>query len=154
MNIRTLCAACALILASACAPAASTPTEASLRNALAAFDATTQIDGGGPDAYAALLHSEFTFWSVPGDSVTPREDLIAGLREWWESGNRVGADETAIVDIRISQDLAIVRLATEERFVDLEGAATGEFSGHVVQVWVHEGGGWRLLSATAWAAQT
>ncbi|NNF08305.1 MAG: nuclear transport factor 2 family protein, partial [Candidatus Eisenbacteria bacterium] len=120
--------------------------------ASSALSATTTVDGAGPEAYAKLLHEDFSRWTAGGDMMT-REAMIQGLREWWDAGMRVADSETEILFIKVVGDVGILRKKTTENYIDASKEAVGSFTGFASMVWKRGEAGWKLLSLDVTAAE-
>lgn len=110
--------------------------------AMAALSASMREDGGGPDAYAALLTEDFTRWNVRADRILTRDELLDGIRSWWEGGGRVTASDVQLHEIVFAGEAATTRLVARETYADGSKSAAA-----VGQLWVRVGDRWRLRRA-------
>ena len=119
--------------------------EAELAGAVEEFSATTRKGGPGWEAYADFLHPDFTRWTLAeGSSLMNREDLVEGLKQWWEQGSCVGQSEVELVSQRLEGDLGLVRRRVSETYLGPDGKLQGSSRNLVTQVWLREGEAWSL----------
>ncbi len=119
--------------------------ETELRQAIDEFSEAMSEKGFGWEGHAAFLHEDYTR-CYNGGATVDRAKHIAGIRQWWEAGNRVQKSERRIEYLKISGDVAVVRIAIIEHHADPAGEVSEAFDGHVSQVWLRNQEEWELLS--------
>lgn len=111
------------------------------------LSASMRIDGGGGEAYAAVLSEGFTRWTVGSTTINKREGWIDGITEWFDAGWRVIDGSLEVLEIDIHGEIATTRRVVRETFKSQEGDTTTYESG-VVETWVNSDGKWMLLRAS------
>lgn len=69
----------------------------------------------GFDAYSDLFHPEYNNWADGGD-VLDRTAFLAGVRRWYEAGNKAVNTSMQPISIEIFGDLALSRYRLREDF--------------------------------------
>lgn len=113
-------------------------------DAIGRLGAATRPDGGGPDAYAAVLAPGYTRWTLGRDSVEDRERFIESMRGWWTEGWRVVSSKADYIEIAIHGDFATVRRIVTESYRGPQGEETASRTA-LSEVWVRSGDGWLAL---------
>jgi ketosteroid isomerase-like protein len=142
-----------LLLTGTAVPSAAqddwSPQQRQVLAAIGQLSAATAPDGGGPDAYAAVLADDFSRWTLGGDVVRRKTEWVESVRGWFNDGWRVADRKTEHVEIVIRGDLAFTRRIVTESFVGPDGERPDPGSAALAEVWVREGGEWLLLRVDA-----
>lgn len=93
----------------------------------------------GFDAYAAQFHRDYSNWADGGEAFS-RERFLAGVKSWYQRGNRAVAVKMAPVSTEIFGDFALSRYRLREDFSD--GTS---FVGHFTSLAAKQDGRWLLF---------
>lgn len=138
-----------LLLAGMAALADQTPWTPDQQEVLAAIgqlSATTAPDGGGADAYGALLADGFTRWTVGSELINDKGSWVAGIREWFDDGWRVADRVSKNLEIRVNGEFAFTRRIVQETYLGPDGDRS-EARAAVAEVWIRGDERWLLLRA-------
>ncbi|MBD3297625.1 MAG: hypothetical protein GF341_03140 [candidate division Zixibacteria bacterium] len=108
------------------------------------LSATTAPEGGGPDAYAAMLADGFSRWTIGSTETDDADRWVAGIREWWADGWRVSDRKTEYLEIAVQGDYAFTRRIVTETYAgprDEVSSSTTALS----EVWIRGENNWQLL---------
>ena len=117
----------------------------SLRTTIDEFSTSMREGGGGWQAYETFLHEDLSRWSTT-QPVYTKEELMPGMREWWDGGNRQATRDATLIDVRVTGDLGFARFRLRETYVDPDGEQNGAFDGYVDHTWKFEEGRWKLIA--------
>ena len=121
-----------------------TPEQLQVIAAIERLSAATAPDGGGAQAYGAVLAEEFSRWTIGSEIINNKEDWIVGIGEWFDDGWRVSHRKARILEVSINGDYAFTRRVIEETYLGPTGDKS-ESSAALAEVWVQGDGGWLLL---------
>jgi len=135
----------AIVAALLLAASSSASDLETLQTSIDEFSRAMRTDGGGWRAYQSFLHEDFSRWSTT-QPVYTKDELMPGMKEWWEAGNRQASREATVIDIRTVGDLGFARFRLKETYVGPDGEPNGAFDGYVDHTWKLEDGDWKLIS--------
>jgi len=113
-------------------------------SAIERLSAATATDGGGPAAYAAVLHPDFSRWTLGNDAAEDKETLVAAVEDWWRDGWRVSARDSRALQIVVRGDYAFSRRIVGETYTGPDGQRSASTTA-LAEVWVRDGADWLLL---------
>lgn len=116
--------------------------------AIERLSAATATDGAGPAAYAAVLHPDFSRWTLGSDAAEDKETFVAAIQEWWRDGWRVSARDSRALHIVVRGDYAFTRRIVSETYVGPDGEQSASTTA-LAEVWVRGGDDWLLLRVDA-----
>ena len=122
--------------------------EQQIIDAIERLSAATAPGGGGPDAYAEVLASDFTRWTMGEGEIQDRDAWVDGMRGWWEDGWRVTARETDYLEIAVLGEFATMRRIVTESYRGPEDEESRSRTA-LAETWVRRAGEWRLLRVNA-----
>jgi opacity protein-like surface antigen len=151
--VRVVTVTCAvLVAAGAAVPAVAQETRnAEQQQILAAIEqlsAATAPEGGGADAYAAILADDFSRWTLGGES-HDRTSWVEGVRGWFDDGWRVAERRTEHLEIEVRGTLAFTRRIVTEQFRGPDGELADPGTAALAEVWVRGDHGWQLWRVDA-----
>lgn len=121
-----------------------TPEQETLLDSIERLSTSTGPDGGGPDAYRAVLADDYSRWTLGGAVINDRESWIQGMREWWEDGWRVVDREAEVSEIAVHGDIAFARRIVAETYRGPDGETTHSKAA-LAEVWRRDGEAWELV---------
>jgi ketosteroid isomerase-like protein len=113
-------------------------------DAIASLGAATRPEGGGADAYAAVLTDDYSRWTVGSSVINDRQTWVEGLRKWFDDGWRVVDSESEYLEITVHGPFATVRRIVEEQYRGPAGERT-DSKAALAETWIDEEGSWKLL---------
>lgn len=121
------------------------PAQQQVLAAIARLSAATAPDGGGADAYAAVLADDFSRWTVGSDKLQTKQSWVDGMREWFDIGWRVTDREQTVLEITVDDRFAFTRRIVAETYTGPRGDITNSKAA-LAETWVRgDGGEWLLL---------
>ncbi len=126
---------------------ANTPSDNELiRSQMQALSESMHKDGGGQQAYAAILSPDFSRWTVGSDLINNRTNWLQGISDWFKSGWRVSHSENDVLELLVKDNQARVRRVVTETFVGPAGEQE-IYQTSVVELWVKQQKQWLLQQA-------
>jgi len=134
-TIRSPIALLALFLAGC----VSTPRDAApdIFSAMEDLTSTLRVDGGGPDAFEAMLSEDFLRLSVMSGELMNREEFMEGIREWWDGGGRISDSQKEVLEVSSHGEFWLTRSRMRENYLP-----SGASYSAVTQLWAKENGRW------------
>ena len=123
---------------------AQSDRKSELMAAIDQLSASTAPEGRGADAYAELLHSGLSRWTVGSDKIVEKEEWVEGIRGWFTDGWRVSDRQSEIVELSFRHDLAFLRRVVTETYLGPEGD-TSSSKAALSETWVSNEGKWLLF---------
>ncbi len=127
---------------------AGSPERQEILDAIAQLSAATAADGGGADAYGAMLTSGFSRWTIGSDAVEGRETWLAGIRDWFEQGWRVVDRQGRVIDLLVEDDRAFARRIVTETYAAPDGDRSPPATAALDEAWRRIDGQWLLHRVT------
>lgn len=119
-----------------------TPEEREVVDAIDALSATTNPDGGGAEAYAALLADDYSRWAMGATELSDKESWVDGVAEWLEAGWQVVERNALNLEISVVDDVASVRRIVKETYLGPDGETSSSRTA-LSEIWVRREGEWR-----------
>lgn len=121
-----------------------TPEQKEVVAAIDRLSATTAPEGGGAEAYGAVLSPGFTRWTIGSRMVSEKKDWVDGVRAWFDNGWRVTGRDTRDLWISVEGDYAFVRRVVKETYSGPQGE-TSTGTAALAEVWTRSESGWLLF---------
>ena len=137
----------ALTLLAACTQVAAIGDELTatdrILGAMNRLSEATAPDGSGVEAYAEVLATDFSRWTVGSSKMSNKSEWLDGVREWYDDGWRVSDRQQEIQEIRITGDMAFTRRTVKETYLGPNGDQSTSKAG-LAETWVRNDSHWLL----------
>lgn len=125
-----------------------TPEQRQILNATERLSAATAPGGAGAEAYASVLHEDFSRWALGGAKVHDRQSWVEGVGEWFDDGWRVSDRKVDYLEITIRGHIAFSRRIVTETYQGPNNE-NNSATAALAEVWIRENDKWYLLRVDA-----